>query len=72
MIDARLKDYSLDDFKKVFELTQASDFLSGRSGAWTNCNFDWLIRPNNFVKVIEHTYNKNKKDEEQRKGFLSG
>ena len=72
MIDARLKDYTVDDFETVFELAQASDFLSGRNKQWTNCNFDWLIKPNNFVKVIERTYNTNKHNEEHRKGFLSG
>ena len=70
MIDARLKDYTVEDFEKVFKLAQASDFLSGRNGKWNSCNFDWLIRPNNFVKVIEGTYNKNNKKIE--KGFLSG
>lgn len=43
-------------FKEVFEKAQASDFLSGRSGKWTNCNFDWLINSNNMLKVLEGTY----------------
>ena len=63
LIDARLQDYTIDDFKKVFELAEKSDFLSGRNGKWTNCNFDWLIKSNNFLKVIEGTYknsNRNK------------
>jgi len=43
-------------FKEVFKKAQASDFLSGRSGKWTNCNFDWLINSNNMLKVLEGTY----------------
>ncbi|EMT38145.1 hypothetical protein TthWC1_2388 [Thermoanaerobacter thermohydrosulfuricus WC1] len=43
-------------FEKVFRRAEASDFLSGRSGKWTGCNFDWLITYNNMVKVLEGTY----------------
>jgi hypothetical protein len=41
-------------------MAQASDFLSGRNGKWTGCNFDWLINENNMVKVLEGNY-ENKK-----------
>jgi hypothetical protein len=44
-------------FKELFELAQKSDFLSGRSGRWHGCNFDWLMNYNNAVKVLEGTYN---------------
>ena len=65
MIDARLKDYSEEDFITVFKNAEESDFLSGRSGDWNSCNFDWLIKPNNFVKVLEGTY-KNSKPKKQK------
>lgn len=42
----------------LFENAQLSDFLSGRSGCWTGCSFDWLINKANALKVIEGTYNK--------------
>lgn len=63
LIDARLRNYTVDDIKKVFELANESDFLSGRNGRWNGCNFDWLLNTNNFLKVIEGTYSndKNKK-----------
>lgn len=51
-----LKEYSADDFETVFRKAEASDFLSGRSGKWTACSFDWLIKPSNFLKVIEGNY----------------
>ena len=57
MVDARLNDYSQDQIVEVFRLANKSDFLSGRNKKWTGCNFDWLMRPNNFIKVIEKTYN---------------
>lgn len=59
-INTRLKKYSLDDFKKVFELTEESDFLTGRSTSW-QCNFDWLLNETNMIKVLEGNYrNKDK------------
>lgn len=49
--------------EKVYDAFRAaaeSDFLSGRSGVWSGCGFDWLTRVNNMLKVIEGTYaNKN-------------
>lgn len=56
LIKARLKEYSLDEIISVFEKAEASDFLSGRNKQWTGCNFDWLMKPSNIVKVIEGTY----------------
>ncbi len=47
---------SLDFWKTFFEYVNQSDFLTGRSGAWSNCNFEWLITQGNFVKVIEGNY----------------
>jgi hypothetical protein len=43
-------------FEVVFSKTEASDFLSGRSGKWTNCNLDWLLNYKNFIKVLEGNY----------------
>lgn len=49
--------YSLEDFKKVFENTQKSTFLSGKANncSW-KANFDWLIKEDNFLKVLEGNY----------------
>jgi hypothetical protein len=69
LIDARLQDYTIDDFKKVFTLAEKSDFLSGRNGKWTNCNFDWLIKSNNFLKVIEGTYKNGNKQKIQSHSY---
>lgn len=51
-------DQDLETFRKLFRMAEESDFLSGRSGAWKGCNFDWLIRPNNMIKVLEGNYNR--------------
>lgn len=66
----------ISKFEEVFRLAEASDFLSGRSGRWTGCNFDWLVTYNNMVKVLEGTYDnkddqggyRNGKDTQYRRG----
>lgn len=55
-IGARLRDYSEDEIYDVFVKAEESDFLSGRNEAWKGCNIDWLMNPNNFIKVLEGKY----------------
>ena len=54
-IKARLKNYSLDDFRQVFESAEASSFLKGEDGGW-KASFDWLIKEANMLKVLEGNY----------------
>ena len=49
-------DPDLEKFKLLFNKAQASDFLTGRDGKWTNCNFDWLMHEHNMLKVLEGNY----------------
>lgn len=47
----------IDFWEEVFRRVEKSDFLTGRSGAWKNCSFDWLIENNNnYIKVYEGVY----------------
>jgi predicted phage replisome organizer len=54
-IKARLKKYTLDDFRQVFENAEASSFLKGADGGW-KASFDWLIKEANMLKVLEGNY----------------
>ena len=66
-IKARLNTYTIDDFKNVFEKTERSDFLTGRTGQWS-ATFDWLLNENNMIKVLEGNYdNKQSKAKESDK-----
>lgn len=56
---ARLKEYPMHKIQQAFQKSQASDFLSGRNGKWSGCNFDWLMNENNLVKVLEGNYDNN-------------
>lgn len=50
--------YAEDDFfPRFFAYVSKSDFLMGRSkDPWHGCCFDWLLKPENFQKIIEGNY----------------
>ena len=54
-IKARLKTYSMDDFRTLFENAENSSFLKGVDGGW-KASFDWLIKEANMLKVLEGNY----------------
>ena len=56
-IKARLKTYSIDDFKNLFEIAEKSDFLKGNNDRNWNATFDWLIKDSNMAKVLDGNYN---------------
>ena len=61
-IKARLRVYSLEDFKTLFTKAEASDFLKGSNDRNWAANFDWLIKDSNMAKVLDGNYdNKPKK-----------
>lgn len=51
----------LSFWAEYFALVRSSGFLMGKvsasGGNSFRCNFDWLIAPSNFVKVVEGNYN---------------
>ncbi len=65
IIRSRYKDHGMDGLETLFKKAEASDFLSGRSGKWTSCNFDWLMKDSNCLKVLEGNYDNRDKQHEQ-------
>lgn len=55
-IKARLKQYSLDDFSRLFENAEASVFLKGQNNRNWSATFDWLIADKNMAKVLDGNY----------------
>jgi len=47
---------ALDWFGRFFGYVAKSDFLTGRSGKWTNCDLSWLMKADNFAKVVQGNY----------------
>lgn len=58
-IKARMNSgYTEEDFKRLFEAAQESDFLKGRNNRNWQANFDWLIKDANMAKVLDGNYNR--------------
>lgn len=55
-VSARFKTYGLDAFRTVFEKADASDFLCGGGSRSFTASFDWLMKPDNFLKTLEGNY----------------
>lgn len=59
-----INDYGLEKIKQAIELISTSDYLLGKTKARKEpINFDWFIKPNNFIKVLEGTYNNKNNNE---------
>lgn len=43
-------------FDRFFSYVADSDFLTGRDGKWPGCDLAWLVKAENFAKVIEGKY----------------
>jgi len=62
---------SMDKFSDIFQRVERSDFLTGRTGGWGNCCFDWVLKPTNWQKICEGNYdNKAQKDMTTRPPFV--
>ena len=56
-IKARLKTYTVEDFKQLFILAESSTFLKGGNSRNWSATFDWLIKDSNMAKVLDGNYN---------------
>lgn len=55
-IKARLRTYTLEDFRKLFEMAEDSSFLKGQNNRNWSATFDWLINDGNMAKVLDGNY----------------
>lgn len=69
-IRARLNSgYSIDDFCRLFEAAEQSDFLKGKNSRNWRATFDWLISDANMAKVLDGNYeNRRKEDADAAEG----
>lgn len=56
LLKARLKEYTLDDVLSAISNIKESAFLLGNNKRGWQIYFDWFVKPNNFVKVLEGNY----------------
>ena len=70
-VRARLRaGYTVDDFRRLFEMAEASSFLKGKNNRNWTATFDWLIADANMAKVLDGNYSdregqKREKDESE-------
>lgn len=58
LLNARLKEYGKEKVMECLKKACVSDFLNGGSKGSFVGNFDWVLKPNNFPKVLEGNYDK--------------
>lgn len=67
----RDKKMTAEEMSPVFERIEKSDFLSGRNGKWSGCSFDWILKPENWKKIIEGNYDNREPSSQKSKGHFS-
>lgn len=56
-IAARWRTYrSLETFEELFQIAENSSFLKGNNNRNWSADFDWMMMPTNFSKILEHKY----------------
>jgi len=55
-LHARIKEHGVEAIYKMIDQVKNSSFLRGNNKQSWTANFDWCIRPNNFVKILEGNY----------------
>lgn len=55
-IKARARVHPIEDFHRVFEIAESSDFLKGANSHDWSATFDWMMKDANFTKILEGNY----------------
>lgn len=63
-IRARLKQYSVDDFRRLFEMAEGSSFLKGENDRNWSATFDWMVKDANMAKILDGNYADKQEKEE--------
>ena len=69
MLRSRVKEHGVEGVLEAIEKIRHSAFLTGQNGKGWVITFEWFVKPNNFVKVLEGNYdNAYRRDGERRTG----
>lgn len=55
-LKARINEYGIENVIKAIKNINESSFLKGQNNRNWIINFDWLVKPNNFIKVLEGNF----------------
>jgi len=67
LLNSRIKEYGMESVLQAIDEISTSDFLKGQNKKGWTITFDWFIKPNNFIKVLEGNYKNNTNDPEKEK-----
>lgn len=56
LLSARVKEYGVEGVLEAIDNIARSSFLLGQNSKGWSIKFDWFVRPNNFIKVLEGNY----------------
>ncbi len=56
-INARVGEYGMEKVISVLRIAGESEFLNGENEKRWKADFEWILRPTNFVKIMEGKYN---------------
>lgn len=60
--------YSMDDFKRLFELVEGSKFLKGDNNRGWRASFDWMITDANMAKTLDGNYSDRERGDDNATG----
>ena len=70
-VGARWRTYkSLDVFEELFKIAESSSFLKGNGDRNWVADFDWMMKPTNFAKILEHKYDDRSPGEQPLTGAI--
>lgn len=64
---ARIREHGEEALREVVRKAVASDFLNGNNSRGWAATFDWLVLPNNFIKVLEGNYDNDRHNKQNGK-----
>lgn len=57
-ISTRIAEETVDDFTEAIDSIRRSPFLRGDSDRGWRATFDWMLKPENFTKLVEGNYDR--------------
>ena len=67
MLKSRINEYGLEEVLRAIDNIKESSFLRGQSKTSFIITLDWLVKPNNFSKVLDGNYKDNVKKSDSKK-----
>ncbi len=56
LINARVGEYGMETVIKILRIAGESNFLNGKNDKAWKADFEWIMRPTNFLKILEGKY----------------